>query len=121
MKKLLVSLLAFAALSSAANAANITFYNVTQKVPPYTPSFSIWAGALNAYGFCYMKGFDDALTYTTTCGEDESTFAEYKGGNRWRTRDSGSKNQCYPILDSVTCTIDLSDLRGDDDQLQIQK
>ena len=121
MKKLLISLLSVAALSSAANAATVTFYDVTQNVPPASNNFSIWAGAYNAYGYCYMKGFDDALTYTTSCGEDEMSFAEYKGGNKWSTRSSGSKNQCYPILDSVTCSIDSFDMRGDKNELQNQQ
>lgn len=121
MTKLLISLLSAAVLSSAANSATVTFYDVTQNVPPASNSFSIWAGAYNAYGYCYMKGFDDALTYTTTCGEDEMSFAEYKGGNKWSTRSSGSKNQCYPILDSVTCSIANSDTRADDEQLQDQQ
>lgn len=42
MKKLLISLLAVTALSSAANAAVVTFYDVTQTVPPSSTNFQIW-------------------------------------------------------------------------------
>jgi len=112
VKKSFLALLSIVAFSGSVNAQvetesfgvwETTYYNVKMPSAPGRNPLHIWDGAWNAYGYCYSKGYDDAASFTTTCGEDERTFVNYAGGNRWTTRDSGSKNQCYPILDSVTC------------------
>ncbi|QPB85362.1 hypothetical protein CWC22_020270 [Pseudoalteromonas rubra] len=64
----------------------------------------VWATAYNAYGYCHINGFDDAVRLTTKCGEDECTFARYAGGTKWVQKDSGSKNRCCELIETVTCT-----------------
>ncbi|WP_281560522.1 hypothetical protein [Thalassomonas sp. RHCl1] len=101
MKKLLLGAVLIAGLTSAAQAREVIFDNVS-AVNDYGWSLSIWSGAYNAYGFCRSKGFADAVTFTSSCGEDEMTFLNYADG-RWVAKDSGSANRCYAILESVTC------------------
>ncbi|WP_334019083.1 hypothetical protein [Alteromonas sp. S015] len=61
------------------------------------------AADAKAFGFCRVNNFDFAVTYTTTCGEDESTYMDYTGQGNWVSRDSGSANRCYKLLSTVTC------------------
>lgn len=100
MKKIIFS---FALLFTIVNAEarEVDFSNV-KAVNDYGVSLSIWDGAYNAYGFCRSKGYADAVNFTKTCGEDEMTFLNYSNG-RWSPKESGSKNRCYAILESVTC------------------
>lgn len=100
MKKVLFAAIALVSVSVSAN--EVTFNNV-KAYNEYGYQNQIWNGAFNAYGFCQSKGFADAVEYTSECGEDESTYLDYKGNGRWESRDSGSANRCYPILETVTC------------------
>ncbi|TMP39555.1 hypothetical protein [Pseudoalteromonas rubra] len=101
MKKLIIA----AALSTCA-FSSMAQGVVLDDVGVYANSsvkLDVWASAYNAYGYCHVNGFDDAIGFTTKCGEDESTFARYAGGTKWVQKDSGSKNQCYALLETVTC------------------
>ena len=101
MKKILLGTALMLGLTCAAQAREVVFDSVS-AVNDYGWSNSVWSGAYNAYGFCRSKGFADAVSFTSTCGEDEMTFLTYSNG-RWVDKDSGSANRCYPILDTVTC------------------
>ena len=38
------------------------------------------------------------------CGEDEYEYAEYDWyGSAWVSKNTGSKNQCYPLYASIKC------------------
>jgi hypothetical protein len=100
MKKLIFGFALLVTITTV-EAKEVDFTNV-KAVNDYGVSLSIWNGAYNAYGFCRSKGYEDAVKFTKTCGEDEMTFVNYANG-RWVAKDSGSKNKCYDILESVTC------------------
>lgn len=66
----------------------------------------LWAGDLNAAQFCVDSGYLGADSWTMGCGGDEDTFNKFNG-YEWVERDSGSKNRCYDIIDTVTCKISM--------------
>ncbi len=63
----------------------------------------IWLG--NSYGnqFCKEEGFSEMVSYEVGCGADEESFSKYSKSRGWYRQESGSKDRCYDIFESITC------------------
>jgi hypothetical protein len=112
MKKLARSLCVLTLLLAGLTGANAahaatTFYNVTATSPEGYP-WQIWLTAANGFAFCADQGFDTMTNFTGTCGEDESSYLEHDFyADTWYFVRSGSKNGCYPLFSSITCSYPL--------------
>ncbi len=68
----------------------------------YGTEMEIWATQTNGNQLCREIGYTSMSWYENGCGEDESSFLEYRNGD-WMSKSSGSANQCYPIFSKVVC------------------
>lgn len=100
---ILALLLAGLVSANAAHAAT-TFYNVTATSQQgYTTQ--IWLNAFNGFAFCNQNGFHTMIDFTGACGLDEDVYLDHEFySNTWITRNSTSKNGCYPLFSSITCS-----------------
>lgn len=66
---------------------------------------SIWYDEYNANRFCIEEGFDRALPISSTkgCGSDESEFSKYSSDTGWYGKESGSRDRCYSIYETIDC------------------
>jgi len=69
---------------------------------------SIFINATNGTQFCRALGHSarntDGDGGKITCGEDESSFANYNfSSRRWESQSSGGANQCYPLYETIEC------------------
>lgn len=64
----------------------------------------IFIEAKNGTQFCKEEGYRNATGGSIYCGEDESTYVEFDWYSQtWKSKSTGSKNQCYPLYRSITC------------------
>ncbi|MEM7134135.1 MAG: S8 family serine peptidase [Chloroflexota bacterium] len=68
----------------------------------FDTSLRIWSSVTNGNQFCQEEGFEKMAAGLIGCGEDESSYVEFREEN-WLSRPSGSKNQCYDIFHSISC------------------
>lgn len=110
MKKIARTLCVLALLLAGLSSANVahaatTFYNVTAISTPQGEIGQIWLVATNGFAFCQQHGFNTMTNFTGVCGEDESNYLDHDFyANTWYYRRSGSKNGCYPLFSSITCS-----------------
>ncbi len=83
-------------------------YHTPMAVTQYGTSKEIFVSSTNGTAFCRALGHSARNTSgdggEITCGEDESSFAEYDWyGSRWVTKSTGSANQCYPLYKTFEC------------------
>lgn len=64
----------------------------------------IFINATNGTAYCESLNFRDAVGGTIYCGEDEDTYNTYDWYSKeWVSKDTGSKNQCYPLYKTIIC------------------
>lgn len=111
-KAIVISAAGFSALTlsttpvqAQSSAPRATFYSPRARPANGTGVRSIWLTASNGFAFCKQYGYDTMESFTGTCGEDESSYLDHEfSTDTWIFRRSGSKNGCYPLFASITCT-----------------
>jgi len=84
-------------------AAAKTFY-YPKRPNQYGRLDYIFIEAKNGTQFCKEEGYRNATGGSIYCGEDESTYVEFDWYSQsWKSKSTGSKNQCYPLYRSITC------------------
>jgi len=68
----------------------------------------IFVSSTNGTAFCRAMGHRARNTSgdggSITCGEDESSYAEYNfSTRRWVSKNTGGSNQCYPLYKTIEC------------------
>lgn len=63
----------------------------------------IWVSNTNGNQFCREEGFSSMLSYEIGCGADEDSFSKYASSRGWYRKNSGSKDRCYDIYESISC------------------
>jgi len=83
--------------------SSTTYYNPRVWVGGYLDNFFV--SSLNGNQFCRERGHhQEASGSTIKCGEDESSYAEFNWySKRWEDKNTGSKNQCYPLYATIKC------------------
>lgn len=106
MKKLAISsVLVFASITGNTFAAETTYSN-PKRANNYGYTKSIFVTATNGSQFCKeIKGGNSRMVNAEMkCGEDESSYVEFDWGTQqWKSKSTGSKNQCYPLFEKITC------------------
>lgn len=93
----LLSLNASATSSATFNDPTVTTSNGYDKAMHLT--------TLNGRKFCEGFGFSEMTGGTIACGEDENSYADYDwDSSTWVLTDTTSKNQCYVLFESITCS-----------------
>ena len=65
----------------------------------------IFINATNGNEFCEEEGYNKLIGGSIYCGEDESYYVTYNWSQqRWISKATGSKNQCYPLYASMICS-----------------
>ena len=122
MKTLKIALLAAASLATTQLVANEsvkpaeemnkietqaavakTFY-YPKRANQYGQLDYIFINATNGTQFCKEEGYYNATGGSILCGEDESSYTNFDWYSQsWKSKSTGSKNQCYPMYRSITC------------------
>ncbi len=106
MKKFTISaLLVLSTVAISAFAAETT-YSYPKRVNNYGQNDFIFVSSTNGSQFCKeIKGGNSRMVDGEMfCGEDESSYNDYNWNQgQWVSKNTGSKNQCYPLLKKVTC------------------
>ena len=64
----------------------------------------IFINATNGTQFCKEEGYRNATGGSILCGEDESSYTDFDWyAQAWKSKATGSKNQCYPLYRTITC------------------
>ena len=103
MKKIML-LSVLAALSFNVLATGSATFNGPTMTTTNGSSSKFFVDAANGHHFCEAYGFSQATGGTISCGEDEDEYAtyDYDSGD-WIMKNTGSKNQCYPLYQSISC------------------
>lgn len=70
--------------------------------------------ALAAQAYCRALGFEEVSDYEANdCEEDESAYAVFDETDQcWKLKNTGSKNGCYAVISSVTCSPSTASFGG---------
>ncbi|AOT11034.1 hypothetical protein [Pseudoalteromonas luteoviolacea] len=81
----------------------VTYYGPRVWVNGRLQQFFV--GPTNGNQFCEERGHNQEVSGSTiTCGEDESSYANYDWyGKSWVYKSTGSKNQCYQLYATIKC------------------
>ncbi|ESP94151.1 hypothetical protein [Pseudoalteromonas luteoviolacea] len=81
----------------------VTYYSPRVWVNGRLQQFFV--GPTNGNQFCEERGHNQEVSGSTiTCGEDESSYANYDWyGKSWTYKSTGSKNQCYQLYATIKC------------------
>jgi len=107
MKKLLKAAVisGIAAVSAQSFATSSATFNHPTVMTTSGSSSAFFVNATNGEYFCEGFGFEQMTSGTIKCGEDESSYANFNWNDKaWEYEDTGSKNQCYPLFASITCS-----------------
>ena len=104
MKKIMLSA-ALTVLSLNAFATSSATFNEPTVMTSHGYDKAMHLTTLNGRKFCESFGFSEVTGGTIACGEDESSYADYDWAtSTWNLTDTGSKNQCYVLFESITCS-----------------
>ncbi len=101
--------------------ASKTFHN-PRRNNQFNTSLGIWLSNTNGNQYCKEHGGSKMISHTVGCGEDESSYVEFKNG-KWLSKSSGSTNQCYDIFKSITCDVGIDPSRfqpGDIEHIKLE-
>ncbi len=84
-------------------AVSKTFY-YPKRHNQYGQLDYLFINATNGTQFCKEEGYRNAIGGSILCGEDESSYTNFDWyAQTWKSKSTGSKNQCYPLYRSITC------------------
>lgn len=84
-------------------AVSRTFY-YPKRANQYGQIDYIFINATNGTQFCKEEGYYNAIGGSILCGEDESSYTNFDWYlQSWKSKSTGSKNQCYPLYRTITC------------------
>ena len=106
MNKLALSAVLVASIFAGNLVAAETTHSNPKRQNQYGYSKSIFVSATSGSQFCKeIKGGNSRMVDAEMkCGEDESSYVEYNWTLKdWVSKSTGSKNQCYPLFEKITC------------------
>ena len=90
--------------TASALAISQTFY-YPRRTNQYGNSDLFFLNTTNGNQFCKEMGYRSMTSGSLTCGEDESEYNNYDWyQQRWVSKSTGSKNQCYALFQQITCS-----------------
>jgi len=95
-------------VDSLSHADSLTLTSKTFYYPKRPNQYGqmdyIFIDATNGTQFCQEEGYRNAIGGSILCGEDESSYITFDWYQKnWVAKNTGSKNQCYPLYRSITC------------------
>ena len=104
MKKIMLSAV-LTLLSLNASATSSATFNDPTATTSNGYDKAMHLTTLNGRKFCEGFGFSEMTGGTIACGKDENSYADYDWDtNTWNLTDTSSKNQCYVLFESITCS-----------------